>query len=227
MYKKTYDFRRFLKMEFGFPLKFEIHTRNFILNKKPYGGFLQLENEKRIEILDLYIDFIASLDIQTVNVVINKTAIRQNNYDVLDHALTYSIQRIENHLNKLDPTSKFMIITDTGRVGKMRKTSRKIQKINFIPSKFNSGLYRQEIRRLIEDPLPKDSDQSYFVQFADLISYVIYHYKRLQLGIGSFPNRFPNDINSEKINYWMNTLKPIFNLQASYSDPYGIVCYPK
>ncbi|WP_204279881.1 hypothetical protein, partial [Serratia marcescens] len=71
-------------------------------------------------------------------------------YDVLKNALTYNVQRIENDLN-INPDNRFMIITDEGRVSKMRSTTRQIQKINFIPSMFNYDTYRKEIEKLIED----------------------------------------------------------------------------
>jgi hypothetical protein len=75
----------------------------------------------------------------------------------------FSVQRIENDLRHTGTDeSRFIVITDPGRVGKMRKTTRKVQRINYIPSKFGPYSYRREIERLIEDPLPKDSRESYF-----------------------------------------------------------------
>ena len=148
-------------------------------------------------------------------------------YNVLDRALTYSVQRIENDLKKLDPTKKFMIITDEGRVGKMRSTTRKIQKINFIPSRFGSESYRQEIKSLIEDPLPKSSKQSYFIQFADLIAYIVFLYINQKLQISPKPNRLPEIIDNKKIINWMDRLEGSLNTEASSDDKYGVVCYPK
>jgi len=229
-WKETYssmlEFRKQLKKDFGVPIKLELKAREFLLNKKPYRKY-NLSNNEKILVIDLYCDFVAQLEIKIVNVVINKNAIRRNDYSVLDNALTYSIQRIENDLTKLDPAKKFMIITDEGRVGKMRKTSRKIQKINFIPSKFGSYTYRQEIKSLIEDPLPKNSKESYFIQTADLSAYIVYLYEILNLGVGKFPNRLPPEINKKIVYNWMNKLKPRFNLEASPSEQFGVVCYPK
>ena len=66
----------------------------------------------RMEIMELFCELISKLDIKVINVVINKKKIASKKYNVLDRALTYSIQRIENDLSKLDPTRKFLIITD-------------------------------------------------------------------------------------------------------------------
>ena len=163
-----------------------------------------------------------------VNVLINKTNIKKNDYQVLDRALTYSIQRIENSLGNINPEKKFMIITDPGREGKMRKTSRRIQRINFIPSKYNHEYYRKEIKTLIEDPLPKESKESYFIQISDFVTYIVYLYGLLVIGIDKPSNRLhlPGD-NKELLTSWLDILKGSLNLDASRKNEYGIVCYPE
>jgi len=226
-FQQIYNFRRSLKTLYGFPIKLELHTRDFLLNKKPFDQAVRLSDETRIKILDDYCTIIRSLKLRIINVVINKTVVHSDEYDVLDRAFTYSIQRIENDLNSIQYNGKFMIITDPGRVGKMVKIARRLQKINYVPSKYGPGAYRSEIRRLIEDPLEKNSDQSYFIQVADFITYVIYQYKSDQLKIADYPKRFPKQVNSTKILHWMNELKPCFNTKLSVDDPFGIVCYPK
>ena len=226
IYNTIHSFRNQLKADFGLPTKIEMHTKYFLLNKKPFRQF-NLSNEDRILIIDLFCDLISQLELKVINVVINKSKINVPRYNVLDRALTYSVQRIENDLKKLDPTKKFMIITDEGRVGKMRSTTRKIQKINFIPSRFGSESYRQEIKSLIEDPLPKSSKQSYFIQFADLIAYIVFLYINQKLQISPKPNRLPEIIDNKKIINWMDRLEGSLNTEASSDDKYGVVCYPK
>lgn len=225
-YKNIAEFRKYLAKTVNFPYTDELHTRDFLLNKGKYYR-LGLSANERMEIVEAFLCFLPTLDIRIINVAINKTTITKTSYDVLDTAFKYSIQRIENDLNQLDPTSRFMIITDPGRVGKMRKTSRKIQKFNYIPSKFNPSSYRQEIKRLIEDPLPKESNQSFFIQLADLVTFVVYHYERNKLKIGSFPARMLPGLDDSRITKWMDLIKPKLNLKASSNDPYGVVCYPR
>jgi hypothetical protein len=226
IYQNLYDFRKFIKHQYGIPIKCELHTRQLLLNKNPYRKFY-FTDKKRLELMDHYCEMIASLDWKFINVVINKKKISKSSYDVLDRAFTYSIQRIENDLSRIDPSSKFMIITDEGRIGKMRRVSRKIQRINYIPSLDGYTTYRREIEQLIEDPLPKDSKQSYFIQTVDMVACIVYMHKLLQLGVAPLSNRSPAGLNHNRLVKWIEILKPSLNLAASSVDPYGIVCYPK
>lgn len=222
---EIHDFRKQLKQDYGIPVKLEIHTKHLLLGKNPYRE-LNLSENDRVSIIGLCCDMIAKLDLEIINVTINKKKIKSSRYNVLDKALTYSIQRIENDLMQTDSESKFMIITDEGRVGTMRNISRKIQRLNYIPSRYGSQPYRQEIKSLIEDPLPKSSSQSYFIQLSDLIAYIVYLHKLNELRVGPFPSRIPKSVNDAKLREWLNRLKPSLNLEASGADPYGIVCYP-
>ena len=127
-------FKRQLAKDFPFPFHEELHTREFLLNKNPYFNWGIPEHD-RAKVIELYCQLCAQLDLKIINVVIVKPRIQANEFDVLDTALKFSVQRIENDL-AAQSQNRFLIITDWGRVGKMRKTTRRVQKINFIPSKF-------------------------------------------------------------------------------------------
>jgi len=225
-FQKFKCFKSYLSSKYHFPFYQEIHAREFLTGKGIISQ-LNYSDTTRVKIIGEIVEFIAEMDFQIINVVINKTVIKTADYQVLDKAFTYAIQRIENDLNSLDPSSRFMIITDPGRLIKMRTTARKIQQINFLPSRHYPGSYRQEIKRMIEDPLPKDSKESYFIQMADLVSFIVYHYMRAKLSIGKFPNRMPCEVTDLLIEAWLEKIKPRLNLKASGSSPFGIVCYPK
>ncbi len=226
VYEQICVFRSQLRKDFNFPVKMEMHTKDFLLNKNPYRN-LGLSESDRLLIVELYCKLIAELDVRVVNVLINKTKVTIPSYPVLDRALTYSVQRIENDLKKVVPAKRFMIITDPGREGKMRKTTRKIQKINFIPSKFNPESYRQEIKSLIEDPLPKESKESYFIQLSDLVSYLVYLYGIQELLEQAFPSRLPAIVDIAKVKSWLDIMKDSLNLEASGTNVYGVVISPK
>lgn len=225
-YEQITDFRRSLKSEYGLPVKMEFHTRSFLLNKDPYRKY-GFPAHKRTEMVDKFWGFIGDLDIHIINVAINKPKLTAAKFDVLDTALKYSIQRIENHLNKLGYSDGYLIISDEGRIGKMRKTDRKIQRINLILSQFDGSTYRAKIKGLIEDPLGKDSKESYFIQLADLVSYITRLYCINKLGVASLPRRLPKTVDHSRIILWMDSLKNSLNLAASKHDQYGVVIHPK
>ncbi len=193
-FNALYQFRKQLKETYGLPIRLEMHTKPFLLDKPPYKRY-DFQDKTRVEIIEKFCEFLATLTVKTVNVVINKDKISGPGYDIFDNAMEYTIQRLENDLGKIDPSSKFLIITDEGRVGKMRRTARRVRRINYIPSLLQPGTYYEaKITKLIEDPLPKNSNQSYFIQASDLIATVAYYYQLLKLDRLSFPTRFPESI---------------------------------
>ncbi|MDA2918590.1 DUF3800 domain-containing protein [Desulfobacterota bacterium AH_259_B03_O07] len=228
VYKDLFDYREYLKKAYNFPLRLEFHTRDFILNKRPYDK-LEMSDSQRIFIIDLLVGLISQLDVKLINVVINKPLIFLDSYKVLDKALDFSINRIETDLSKLESPKKphFIIITDDGRVGIMRQTVERIKEYNPIPSKFQSAVRDIPIRLLIEDPLPVSSKHSNFIQVCDLVSFIVYSYSLLNLGVGKRHARTPSVIDLMKLEGWLDTLIPSLNTDASNEDPYGIVYHPK
>ena len=77
------DFRRTLKDTYGLPIRLEMHTKNFILNKKPYREF-SISEFDRVNIIGLYCDVLAQLDIRIISVVIVKPKIVSTSYDVMN-----------------------------------------------------------------------------------------------------------------------------------------------
>ncbi|AZR74214.1 hypothetical protein BBF96_12885 [Anoxybacter fermentans] len=145
--------------------------------------------------------------------------INTNNYNVLENALTYDIQRIENDLKKNHNSDYFLIINDEGRLGKMRK----IQRINYIPS----IIFLSEIELLIEDSLPKASKNSRFIQILDTISYIVYLYCLEHFNNSRWANRVRNKLNFEDVINLLDKIKNNSNIQASRTNSYGIVHYPR
>lgn len=230
-WKKTfgqiYAFRRQLKDKMGLLVKEEFHTREFITDKDPYHGRFSA-TVRRETVFDFF-KLLPTLDIKFVNVVIDKRNIRRPDYPVLQNALTYNTQRIENDLEFFGDAGCFMIITDEGRLAPMRETLRRIQRVNFIPSKVTEGYYRKEIKRLIEDPLPKSSDQSYFIQLADMMAFIVnLHTKRVlckpEITWGKRIQQVIQPGDDEEL---LRIAQPVLNLKASGKNAHGIVYYPK
>lgn len=224
-FEATRAFRRQLAATGRLPFDVELHTRELFLNKDPYHG-LKIPPAERLALLADFCRHFALIEVKCINVVIHKAAIPAGSeYNVLDTALKYLIQRLENDLRPTD--DRFMLITDEGRVGKMRSTARRIQRFNPVPSKFGTDTRNQEIKMLIEDPLPKKSHESYFIQFADLAAFLVHLHMLVDLGAGSWANRLSSFCRPTDITSLLEIIKPRLNLHASRNHPLGIVCYPK
>lgn len=218
--------RRGLKTDFGLHITEEFHTKHFLTDKNPYRTYGWSKEEKQ-EILKRYTISLASLDMQCINVIIDKERVTKPTYPVLENALTYSVQRIEN-----DSAGawKYIIFSDKGRVGIMNRTARKIRAFNPIPSMFGEEYRNQPIKNMVEDILEKDSKESYFIQVCDFISYFVHLYFVTRHQERSLPNRVTNVIDNAFVGSVMETLKRggTINLKASRSaHPYGFVIYPR
>ncbi len=218
-------FRKHLKEKYGLPVKVELHTRPLLMNKNPYRQ-LGLSGDQRRDIVSDACRMLSSLPLRFINVVIVKPNIMRRDYRVLDRALTYAIQRVENDLQPArHPENKFLIVTDRGREGVMRKTARRLRKINYIPSRFSDTSYQQPIRTLIEDPLPKDSRESYYIQYCDMVSYLVYLHGLFAKLSCDYSRRLA--VSHENVQEYLDMLKPCLNRSASREDPHGIIFTPR
>ena len=230
-WKKNYNVmkscRVFLKEKYGFHATIEMHTKNFLTDKTPYRDYGWTKEQKR-EILTLFTNCIAEqMDIFTVNVVIDKTKIADPDYDILEHALIYNIQQIENSsVNNWN----YIIITDKGRIAPMRRTSRALcSSDESLPEHFAADISNKPVKGLIEDILEKDSSESFFIQVSDFISYFSHLYFKCVINKNPLPSRVQSVIDTDFIIRVMEKLKNCgkLNLSASKENEYGLAIYPK
>ena len=225
-YKQFDQFKAELKKEYNWPKKREIHFQKFLTDKDPYHALYDHETRRRISFK--IAEAIAKLDIRIINSVIDKTRISRQSYNVLENAFKYNVQRLETHVRKIENHKHFLIITDEGRLSKMRSVTRKMNRFNFIPSQFG-GSYRDDLKAMIEDPLPKDSAESHFIQIADVVSFWVYLYACEHLVNENVPwaNRVKRVLGQGDEIQALEILKPVLNVKASGKNKYGIVHYPK
>jgi len=214
-----------MKEKYGFHTSQEMHTKLFLTDKGFYRDYKWTPTQK-IEILKLFAWAIGQMDISIVNVIIDKDHIKNPDYPILENALKYNIQRIENTLKN---EWNYIIITDSGRIAPMRKTARAIRAFNPIQSQIPGYGYRNlPVKSLIEDVLDKDSKESYFIQICDFVSYFVHLYYKTRYKNQNLPNRIGRLIDEQFICNLLNYLNEQgkFNLKAS-SNELGLVIYPK
>lgn len=224
-FDKVRECRKQLRQQFGFHISEELHTRHLLSDKEPYRKYSWSFEQKR-EIIKAVALCISELDAKSVNVIIDKTRFRDQNYHVLENALKYNIQRIENDCSG---NWNYLIITDQGRLPPMRKTARAIRAFNPIHSKYSLGYINHPVSSLIEDILEKNSEESYFIQICDFVSYFVHLYYKTHIMNKTLPNRVGRVIDDVFVRRVMATLKEgdVLNLKANGSNSYGLVIYPK
>lgn len=217
--------RKELRDKYGFHVTEEMHTKHFLTDKNPYRKY-NWKPEIKCEILKAFTLTIAAMDLKVVNVIIDKTKFTNDNYHVLENALKYNIQRIENDSNG---EWNYLIITDEGRIAPMRKTARTIRAYNPIQSKYSYGFSNQPIANMIEDIMEKSSEECYFIQICDFISFFVHLYFEITVRGKELPKRVGNVISKEFVRSVMATLRKAgkLNLKANDKNAYGFVIYPK
>lgn len=211
------NFRRTLNTKFGFRLREEFHASELI---NAPGALGRIKKHDRLEILRLYADQLAQMsDLNVINIVVDKQS-KPANYDVFEMAWKVLIQRFENTIsyrNFHGPTNadeRGMLIPDATDDKKLRLLLRKMRHYNPISNQtqFGTGARNLQIRTIIEDPFLKDSADSFFIQSADLIAYLLYQ----QLN----PNAYMKKKSGQ--NYFRR-LDAILCKKATSKDPQGIV----
>lgn len=79
------------------------------------------------------------------------------------------LQRLERTTSK--ENTGVLIVHDDGENAAVRRIVRKARRHLVAGSAFGTGTLMNPLRRLIEDPVPRNSQESYFVQLADLVAY--------------------------------------------------------
>ncbi len=101
---------------------------------------------------------------------------RRLSASVADHLSKNDAEMIERRLNIY--RARAVVIADEGRENEITKALRKMRVYNHIPSQFGawpSGEITKNITtdRVIEDPVFKRSDRSYFIQLADCVAFAL------------------------------------------------------
>ena len=211
-------FRRRIRESFGLKLREEIHAARLIT--KP-GNLVRIKRNDRLTIIRWFTGLIASFDdINVLNVVIDKKS-KPKDFDVFGMAWKTLIQRFENTLSNrnfrgpVNADDRGLVIPDHTDDKKLKKLMRKLRRYNPIPNRRELGHgYRDlPIKQIIEDPIFRDSEDSYFIQAADLAAYLCYQHFE--------PNSYMKKTGAH--NYLKKRLKPVLCTVASSKNEYGIV----
>lgn len=167
------SYRRWLRSAFGVPVRAEIKANHLLRNG---GAFrpLALSESARFYIYRQTMRLVPKLDLQVFAVLIRKRELAAWNpsVDPRETCWEYTLQRLERFTAR--NAAPLLLVHDEGEHVIVRKLARKARRAGTAGSRFGTGRLTVPARRLLDDPVPRDSRQSYFLQLADLAAFAAY-----------------------------------------------------
>jgi hypothetical protein len=156
------EFRRDLYRHFGVPVRAELKA-NYLLRGKGPLWRLQLSEDQRHDIYQQMMWVQETLELNTFAVVINKEELTARGRD--ENAREVAWEFLFQRLERLTTTTRtpVMVVHDEGEGAVVRKLARKARRIGSAGSAFGTGHLDRPARLLIDDPISRDSRQSYFI----------------------------------------------------------------
>lgn len=118
--------------------------------------------------------------------------------------------RINRAMTKCDACA--LLFCDRGNEGPYTQMLRRMSRFNPIPSQYGKRLMNVPTGRIIENPIFKNSESSYFIQAADFAAYALLRRERPD---GTTRRYGASDA--------FNALAPILAREASRHDPEGMI----
>jgi hypothetical protein len=175
LFSHLLDFRRLLRKRFGLYMRAEIKGAELANGAGPWAA-LRLSAQKRHFI---YRSLLATQgavgNVKTYAVVVDKSQCRDKEH-VRDTAWRYALQRVERFANAAGDTA--LLLPDSGQYIWLRRLAREMRRHSVVGSAFGMGSFQRKLLNvLLDDPVERDSRQSYMIQLADLNAYAAYRFK--------------------------------------------------
>lgn len=169
------DFRRFIRSRFGVPVRAEIKANYLLHNGGPFRAHPLGENA-RFAIYRAHMRLMAKLGLRVFAVVVKKDDLTAAGVTTDPRAIAweYLLQRLERMSTK--GNTPVMLIHDEGEALLVRSYARKARRAGTAGSALGTGMLRRPARLLVDDPVPRQSHQSYFLQAADLVAYAAFRH---------------------------------------------------
>ncbi|WP_236749902.1 DUF3800 domain-containing protein [Aeromicrobium erythreum] len=163
------SFRRRLRDTFGVPMRAEIKANYLLRNSGPFRD-LGLSPAQRRIIFRAHLRELPRLPSRAFAVVVDKRSRRAtSNSEIFDLGWETVLQRLER--TSTYEKCSFMITHDEGENDAVRRWVRRARRHLTAGSAFGTGPILGAAPRLVDDPIARRSDQSYFIQMADLVAY--------------------------------------------------------
>ena len=157
------EMRRAIRDVYGVPMRQEIKANHLVGVKKLYRD-LGLGDGQVRDIYQRQLRIATQMTSGAFAVVIRKDLMNEQDLDVFDTAWRYLLERLGNRSD--DSGTPIMVLHDIGQDDAIRKLIRRFRRVTW-PAPGG----QTSTRLIVEDPVPRDSQHSYFIQLADLTAY--------------------------------------------------------
>ena len=217
VFQRIKDFRSQLRSEYGIKLKTELHAQTFIRHCSDGASTRKLSIADRREVFEETLRFTSGLPVEIINVSL-ETASYSDSNAAHSAALERIFNRVHTNVSRLSPSSHALLIFDTGKERQITALARKLSVFNHIPSQFDRWQDGSRTRnivtdRIVEDPVFRDSKQSYFLQLVDFAAFALLKHEVA-------PTEFIARWNYHEL---FTLLEPVLCRAATYRNPLGIV----
>jgi hypothetical protein len=174
-FDQVLGFRRWVKAHFGIPVREEIKANYLLRNGGPALRAHPLSESARRDLFRAHLRLQSKVGLSTFAVVVDKARVASlggSRRLASDIAWEYLLQRLERRATK--EGTQILLSHDQGDDLEIRRRARKARRAGSAGSAFGTGSLSVPFIRLLDDPVPKDSRQSYFIQLADLAAYAAY-----------------------------------------------------
>lgn len=170
--------RQDLKRKHGIPVRAELKAEHLVYGRGPVAHIR--DRRVRHRIYEYLIDYEADyLPLRTFSVGVAKRRIKYpEKVDAREWVWRQLMDRLNTYCRKSDPQQNVMLFPDAGHGMMVRKLVRQMRRFNYIDGYYGGRL---ELTNdfIIEDPIDKASDQSYFTQVADWNAYAAHRSKHV------------------------------------------------
>jgi hypothetical protein len=165
-------FRRWLKKAFGVPLRAELKANFLLGNRGPHFTKKPLSEPARKAIYRQTLRLQPKLGTQAFAVVIDKTKLAAAGGSVLSTAWEQMLNRLERFSSKNG--TRIVVFHDQTDQATVRKMARRARRFGYVGAHYGGGTLPRPFINLLDDPVPRDSRDSYLLQIADLAAYAAF-----------------------------------------------------
>jgi hypothetical protein len=156
------NLRRNLKSAYGLNTTDEVKANHVVGIKKVYRD-LGLGDGQMRDIYRRHIDCAIRFSSGVAAVMVHKSKLIRTDIDVFGTAWEYMFTRLRKRTESTG--QPIMIVHDEGEADRVRKHLRRFRRANWQGSGYGAAPL------LVEDPVSRNSQHSYFIQLADLVAY--------------------------------------------------------